>query len=62
MPSFTRGYKTVATRAPLRDYPGVISELITISRSSLVKAYAVIIVIAVCTSPGSDLSSQSQAE
>jgi hypothetical protein len=48
MSSLTRGYKAVATLTPLRDYPGVISELITISRSTLVKAYAVIIVAGVC--------------
>lgn len=49
--SFTSGYQAFATPSPkpLRKiYPGAISELVTISRSSSVKAYTVIIVILVC--------------
>jgi len=45
--SHNRGFRTRASRTPLRQYPGVISELITVSRSPLVQAYVIIIVIAV---------------
>jgi hypothetical protein len=50
--SSTSGYKAFATPSPtpLRDFPEVISELVTISRSAFVKAYALIIVTLVCES------------
>ena len=47
---FHSGFQAVAERTPIpgRIYSGVISEAITISRSRLLKAYVLIIVVAVC--------------
>jgi hypothetical protein len=47
----TRGFKTTAKRTSLRGYPDVISEVIIVSRSTLVQTYVIIIVIAVCVLP-----------
>jgi hypothetical protein len=47
---FHSGFQAVAERTPIsgRIYSGVISEAITISRSRLLKAYVLVIVVAVC--------------
>ena len=44
------GFQAVAERTPIpgRIYSGVISEAITISRSRLLKAYVLVIIVAVC--------------
>ena len=50
------GFQAVAERTPIpgRIYSGVISEAITISRSRLLKAYVLVIIVAVCAlSPSS---------
>jgi len=41
------GFKATALPTPLRGYSGVIAEIVTISRSPLVQAYVIVIVMAV---------------